>query len=182
VKLPSVTRVLKPFSDFSMIRPDVLRLAAERGTRVHAAVSSHARGLWADSAMVAGDRPFFSSFLQWEAVMQPRYVSVEEEMKDPALGYMGHPDKVALLLGDAPDCLTVIDWKTPLSVSKTWFPQIAAYAHLARKAGYPVKRGVAIRLRKDGSFPKLTEVDIDGEPWAAFLNALGAWKYFNLNK
>ena len=27
-----------------------------------------------------------------------------------------------------------------------------------------------------------TRIEIDGEPWAAFLNALGAYKYFNMGR
>jgi hypothetical protein len=74
--------------------------------------------------------------------------------------------------------LTVIDYKTPITASKTWLLQIAAYAHLARTNGYDVKRGLAVRLKKTGGSPISTEIDIDGEPWMAFLNALGAYRYF----
>jgi hypothetical protein len=44
--------------------------------------------------------------------------------------------------------------------------------------GFDVRKGFVIRLRKDGGKAIATQVDIDGEPWAAFLNALGAYRYF----
>ena len=177
MKFPSVTTVLSPFSDFSMVRPEVLKLAAERGTRVHAACAIYAKGLWADCALWPGDGPFFDSFLNWANMAGIEFVSIEEEFTDSGLGYMGHPDAVVYIPGD--QGLTVIDYKTPMSISRTWHPQIAAYAHLARKHGHDVRRGLAVRLRRNGGPAITTEIDVDGEPWAAFLNALGAFKYFN---
>lgn len=180
MKLPSVTTVLSPFSDFSMIRPEVLKLAAERGTRVHAACAIYAKALWADYALYPGDRPFFDSFLNWVNTAGIEFISVEEEFTDSGLGYMGHPDAVVYIPGD--QGLTIIDYKTPMSISRSWHPQIAAYAHLARKNGHDVRRGLAVRLRKNGGRAITTEIDIDGEPWAAFLNALGAYRYFKTGR
>ena len=181
MKFPSVTTVLSPFSDFSMIRPEVLKRAAERGTRVHSACSAYGLGLglWSCS-MEKGDMPFYCSFLKWVEAIEPSFLSVEEEFKDDCLGYMGHPDAVISISREKR--LTVIDYKTPMSISRSWFPQVAAYAHLARGCGYDVHRGLAVRLRRNGGTPIVTEVDIDGEPWAAFMNALGAYKYFNTGK
>jgi hypothetical protein len=176
MKLPSVTTVLSPFSDFSKIRPEVLQRAANRGSRVHAACAIYAKGLWADCALYPGDGPFFDSFMKWSDMAAPEFVSVEEAFADPLLGYMGHPDAVVYIPGD--QGLTIVDYKTPMSISRTWHPQIAAYAHLARKYGYDVRRGLAVRLRRNGGLAIATEIDIDGEPWAAFLNALGAYRYF----
>ena len=176
MKLPSVTTVLSPFSDFSMIRPEVLKLASERGTRVHAACAIYTKGLWADSALYPGDGPFFDSFLNWVVISDVEFVSVEEEFADPHLGYMGHPDAIVRYPGD--QGLTIIDYKTPMSISRTWYPQIAAYAHLARKHGHDVRRGLAVRLRTNGGPAIVTEIDFNGEPWAAFMNALGAYRYF----
>jgi len=176
MKLPSVTKILSPFSDFSKIRPEVLQRAADRGSRVHAACAIYAKGLWADCALYPGDGPFFDSFMKWSDMAAPEFVSVEEEYADPHLGYMGHPDAVVYIPGD--QGLAIVDYKTPMSISRTWYPQIAAYAHLARKYGYDVRRGLAVRLRRNGGLAIATEIDIDGEPWAAFLNALGAYRYF----
>ena len=176
MKFPSVTTVLSPFSDFSMVRPEVLKLAAERGTRVHAACAIYAKGLWADCALCPGDEPCFDSFLNWVDMAGVEFVSVEEEFTDSGLGYMGHPDAVVYIPGD--QGLTIIDYKTPMSISRSWHPQIAAYAHLSRKHGHDVRRGLAVRLRRNGGPAIATEIDVDGEPWAAFLNALGAYRYF----
>ena len=180
MKLPSVTTVLSPFSDFSMVRPEVLRKAAERGTRVHTACAIIAMELWSPSAPREGDAPYCTSFLKWVDIAGIKFVSVEEEFTDMDLGYFGHPDAIVRYPGE--QGLTVIDYKTPMSISRSWHPQIAAYAHLARKHGYDVRRGLAVRLRKNGGPAIATEIDVDGEPWIAFLNALGVHKYFNTGR
>jgi len=180
MKLPSVTTILSPFTDFSGIRPDVLAAAAERGSRVHAACAAHAQGLWADCFLRQEDNGFFKSFLGWANRAVTEFKAVEIELVNAKFGYMGHPDAIVRMWGDSR--LTVIDYKTPMSATKTWLPQIAAYAHLAREGGYDIQRGLAVRLRKKGTSPILTQVDIDGEPWAAFLNALGAYRYFKTGR
>jgi hypothetical protein len=177
---PSVTTVLSPFTDFSDIRPDILAAAAERGSRVHAACAAHVNGLWADCFLLQEEKGYFKSFLDWSSRAVSEFRAVEMELADPKLSYMGHPDAIVKMSGDIG--LTVIDYKTPITASKTWLPQIAAYAHLARTNGYDVKRGLAVRLKKTGGSPISTEIDIDGEPWMAFLNALGAYRYFKKSR
>jgi hypothetical protein len=177
---PSVTTVLSPFTDFSEIRPDILAAAAERGSRVHAACAAHANGLWADCFLLQEEKGYFKSFLDWSSRAVSEFRAVEMELANGNLGYMGHPDAIVKMSGDTG--LTVIDYKTPMSISRSWHPQIAAYAKLGKDQGYDVRRGLAVRLRRNGGPAIATEIDIDGEPWAAFLNALGAYKYFNVGR
>ena len=128
----------------------------------------------------AGRQGIFKSFLGWADRAVTEFMAIETELVNAKLGYMGHPDAIVRMWGDSR--LTVIDYKTPMAATKTWLPQIAAYAHLAREGGYDIQRGLAVRLRKKGTGPILTQVDIDGEPWAAFLNALGAYRYFKTGR
>jgi len=180
MEMPSVTTVLSLYSDFSMINPDVLERAAERGSRIHAACAAHVQGLWADCYLWPEEKGYFKSFLDWSNRAAPEFHAIEIELTDTNLGYMGHPDAIIKMSVD--NELTVIDYKTPATISKTWLPQIAAYAHLARVNGFDVRKGFVIRLRKDGGEAIATQVDIDGEPWAAFMNALGAYRYFKTGR
>lgn len=178
---PSVTTVLSPFADFSGIRPEVLQHAADRGTRVHLACASFAKGIgvWG-CGLHAEDMPFYTSFLKWADITKPIFVAIEEEYRDPDMGYMGHPDAIIQMPGEAG--LTIIDYKTPACVSRSWAPQIAAYAHLARKAGYDIRRGFCVRLSRLSAPAIATEISIDGEPWGIFKCALSAYQYFNQGK
>ncbi len=45
--------------------------------------------------------------------------------------------------------------KTPAAESKTWLPQIAAYAHLASSNGFDVRKGLVVRLPKDENTRKV---------------------------
>lgn len=180
MEMPSVTTILSPFTDFSGIRPDVLEAAAKRGSRIHAACAAHVQGLWADCYLGPEEKGYFKSFLDWSSRAVSEFHTIETEMIDTGFGYMGHPDAIIKMSGD--NELSVIDYKTPAAESKTWLPQIAAYAHLSRLNGFDVRKGFVIRLRKDGGKAIATQVDIDGEPWAAFLNALGAYRYFKTGR
>lgn len=173
--IPSVTEVLSIFQDFSRIRPDVLALAAERGTIVHQACAAIASGLW--SLGVPPDcAGYVKSFERWFALVEEVHL-VEAELTHPVYGYMGHLDLCVTLKGDkAP---RVVDLKTPVTEGRTWQAQIGAYEELvdANTKMQPKQSG-SLRLRADGGFPKFTQNDGDAGALNAFLNALAAYRYF----
>lgn len=174
--LPSVTTILSPWSDFSRVPDDVLAHAAERGTLVHQACACRLIGLWSFPVPVE-IRGYLDSFEQWMPVVAD-VVLCEEELADHDYGYMGHPDLICRLQGD--DALSVIDFKTPLSKSKSWRPQLAAYRELAVKRGHDVRRVMSVRLKKDGGRPIVNEsTGTVAHDFAVFRNALACWKYFN---
>ena len=61
-----VTEALKPFADFSMIHPDVLDYASERGTVIHKACSNYANGVYVIKGLWPPDYVgYFNSFTDW---------------------------------------------------------------------------------------------------------------------
>ncbi len=178
--IPSVTTVLSPWSDFSMVPDHVLEAAAERGTRVHKACASIARGLWAPRpADIAG---YIQSFDQWFNLIA-EVVAVEAEFTCQSFGYMGHPDLVVRYHGD--EALTVVDLKTPRAHLKTWNAQIAAYMNLvAVTLALPVERGGTLRLHPEGKRPIFDEIRPNERirGLEAFMGSLTAWKYFKDGK
>lgn len=174
--LPSVTRILSPWADFSRVPDDVLAHAAERGTIVHRACACRLKGLWSPplAEECAG---YVQSFASWAHVVAD-VVLCEDELIDDREGYQGHPDLICRLHGD--DVLTVVDFKTPLAKAKAWRPQLAAYRALAQAAGHDVQRLMSVRLRKDGGRPIVNESTATAaHDLAVFRNALACWKYFN---
>lgn len=167
---PSVTQVLSPFGDFSRVRPAVLEAAAARGTAVHRLCVGVAKRLFVQiPPELAG---YVKSFRIWWPVVG-ELIAAEEKMVEPRLGYVGHPDLVVRIRGDAG--LTVVDLKTPAVVGKTWACQLAAYAHLAGAV-----RILSLRLKRDGTRPIINEfTDNQGRHFAAFCAALTTWRYFN---
>ncbi|UJX41733.1 PD-(D/E)XK nuclease family protein [Desulfovibrio sp. JY] len=174
--LPSVTRILSPWADFSRVPDDVLAHAAERGTLVHRACACRLTGVWSPpvSPEVAG---YVLSFEQWAPIVTD-VILCEEELVDEAAGYQGHPDLICRLQGD--NFLSVIDFKTPLARAKAWRPQLAAYQALARKRGLDVRRLMSVRLKKSAGRPIVNESTATAaHDLAVFRNALACWQYFN---
>lgn len=173
---PSVTTVLAPWSDFSGVSPQILRAASERGRTVHRACTSHAMGLWAP-AVTEDCAGYVLSFRTWLSEAVEDVILAESEFSHPVFQYSGHPDLIVRMRGDS--ALALVDLKTPLSPAKTWRPQLAAYAELARVNGYDIGRVLAVRLRKSGS--RALAGDYTGTlagDFSTFLACLTAWKYF----
>lgn len=173
--LPSVTRIIGPWADFSGIRPEVLAHASARGTKVHAACAALCLGLWVP-AVEEEVAPFVWSFHKWFPVVE-EVVAVEVELIDQALGFCGHPDLICRFRGDRG--LSLIDFKTPASKSPLWRAQLSAYKHLSVRAGYAVRRVGSLRLKRDGGMPIFDEYQDSATDLAGFLAALNAHKYFN---
>lgn len=172
-----VTEALKPFTDFSMIRPDVLDYASERGTVIHHACSLHARGAFVLCELWPPDYVgYFYSFRDWFDNYVEKVVAIEIELINGEFGFIGHPDLLCNIQGDWRP--TLVDLKTPLAESPTWKPQLAAYRNLAIKAGYDIGRVGSLRLKPDGGRAIFTEYTDEKADFAAFLNALMIAKYF----
>ena len=179
--IPSVTTILSPWSDFSMVPEHVLEAAAERGTRVHKACASVARGLWAPRpADIAG---YLLSYDQWfNLIDKDKPMWIEEEFTSK-LGFLGHPDFAGFYHGD--DCLVVVDNKTPRARSLVWVAQLAAYGVLVEeKTGIQVKRCGSLRLNPEGKRPIFDELRPNERirGLEAFMGSLTAWKYFKDGK
>jgi hypothetical protein len=169
-----VTEVLAPWSDFSRVRPDVLEAAAERGTIVHTACSALATGVWFPP-LPEGCRGYVESFQRWFDAAVEKVLMVEPNLVHPVYRYVGHPDMIVRIKGDATDSL--IDIKTPLALSKSWRLQLAAYYFLTHE--HPCGRVLIVRLRKTGAPPVVTEhTGTLVADFSIFLACLTAGKFF----
>ena len=173
MKYISVTRALSPYTDFSMIHPETLAYAADRGTRVHAVCTDYSLGKF---VVVPYDcQGFFESYKGWFDKYVEKVIAVEIELKCDTYGIVGHSDLICVLRNDKEP--TVIDLKTPAATSRLWRVQLAAYYYLA-KPKYNPKRVASLRLKKDGSPPIFNEYTSQAEDFAAFLSCLFATRFF----
>ncbi len=180
MKFPSVTRVISPWQDFSMIREDVLEAACARGSKVHQICGALALGLWIP-VIPAELQGYVDSFMGWFSDAVQRVHLAERELVDAQSGYRGHPDLIVTMRGDA--AMTLIDLKTPATCQLAWRVQLAAYRNLATINGYPVARVFSLRLRKGGESPLINEYSSTfSHDFAVFLNCLAAWKFFKGGK
>ena len=171
--LPRVTQVLSPFIDFSMVKPDVLEAASDRGTRVHAFCLAQAAGIY--SGLVDEDcKGYVASFLRWFDLMVDKVLAVEVELTSP-FGFVGHADLIVRLKDGR---VALIDLKTPVAGSKTWKAQISAYLNEAAKPPYHAEIAGTLQLNSNGRTPKMAWLEDDGMAFQAFLGSLNAFRYF----
>ena len=173
--LYSVTTILGKYSDFSMIPPDVLEAAAARGTEVHDYCAKYALGIWTPplSAHIEG---YGLSFRRWFDEYVTEVILVEQDLRDEVMGFKGRIDLIPKLKGDFHPA--IIDYKTPITIGRTWEAQIAAYKHLAVDNGIPVERGGDLKLKRDGAPAKYVPCGNAVQAFAAFHHALNAHRYF----
>lgn len=175
---PHVSAILKPFVDYSEIPADRLELARDRGIRLHAAFASYALMVWSPK-LPAKDRGYFDSFKRWFDQYVVKVHAVEKQLLDDAFGFIGTPDFIGELSMPAGTFLmTVVDWKTPLTPSRTWKAQANAYLHLAKKAGYPAQLSGILQPDPDGNIARMTWVKNEAKHFAAFVSALNCHRYF----
>lgn len=174
---PSVTTVLKPYMDFSMVPPEVLEAACARGTEVHDLCAAHALNLWV-SEIPGRAAGFHQSFVRWFDSYVAEVHLVEERIVHEALGYHGQLDLLITIKGDHGPSLW--DLKTGAGLLPWWSLQVAAYDALARLQGFnPIRRG-SIRLDRQGKRPKLTEyTGFMERDFSIFMSALNVWRFFN---
>lgn len=179
MKYFSVTKVLEPFIDFSMIPPDVLNHAAARGTRVHnICLNVYAAGV--PVLMVPEEvKPYFESFRAWFDDYVSKTIWIEEEFIDDAFGIVGHVDLVCILIDGR---VVVVDLKTPVTEGPTWKAQLSAYRYLVNKQTdieIPEKNGcMSLKLKPNGRPAKAIPYQYSGDDFAAFMSALNAYRYF----
>jgi hypothetical protein len=159
-----ITQVLSPFSGLDKIDPYVLQNAADRGTRVHKICESIISGLgeFGNGEETWG---YVESFKQWWAT-NPQVVVMEERFFDEDEKITGQVD----LIIQIDEGLAIVDLKTSSRPSKTWAPQGSAYAYLARKKGYDIKKIFFLHLNKHGKAPKLIEYPINEKFFFEILN------------
>lgn len=171
---PSVTTVLKPYTDFSMVPEHILTRATERGRKVHAICAAICQGLWIPPipSECAG---YIKSFRIWLDAYVEKIIFVEKELVDPVYGFLGHPDMVVKI----PEGIVLVDLKTPIALQKTWQLQLAAYLHLAKMNGHKPERVGSLRLNANGGIAKMDWYQDSANDLNIFLALLNGWRYFN---
>ena len=129
-----ITDIISMFSDFSMIQPEVLQNAADRGTRVHGAIDEYIQCATTSSALLETDRPYFESFVKWYegSVFMGSTKEIlygETRLYDEKRFITGQFDGV----WKHNDGLMLIDWKTASTVNYlSWPLQATGYMQLVK--------------------------------------------------
>lgn len=163
-----ITTILYPFSGLDKINPDIVAKAAERGTKVHQICEGIVSGL-GEIGIDEETSPYVESFKKWFCA--PDIIEMEKRFWDDEHEITGQVDFIV----KTPEGLAIVDLKTSSKPSKTWPAQGSAYAYLAKKSGYNIKKILFIHLSKYGKEPKIYEYPVDD---SFFLSILRTFNHF----
>lgn len=164
-----VTTVLYPFSGLQNIDAAIVAYAAERGTKVHKICEGIISGI-GEIGVEDETVGYVESFKKWWNLGH-KVVEMEKRFWCDENKITGQLD----LILETPSGLAILDLKTSSKPSKTWNPQGCAYAYLAKKEGYDIKKIYFLHLSKYGKEPKIHEYDVDD---SLFLSCLRTYKHF----
>lgn len=161
--------MLYPFSGLDKIDPWVVANAAERGTKVHKICEGIVQGI-GELGVDEETYGYVESFKKWWS-QGHEVIEIEKRFWDDELMITGQVDFII----HTPEGLAVADLKTSYKHSLTWQLQGCAYAMLAKKSGYNIKKIIFIHLKKDGKPPRIYEYPVDD---SFFLAVLRVWEHF----
>lgn len=164
-----VTNVLYPFSGLDKLDVDIVAHAAERGTKVHKICEGIIQS-FGEYGVDEETQGYVESFKKWWGEGKA-LVKMEERFWDDEKELTGKVD----LIIQTPDGLAIVDIKTSSKPSKTWPAQGSAYAYLAKKAQYDIKKVFFLHLNKYGKEPKIYEYPVDD---SFFLNIFRVFLHF----
>lgn len=143
MQLPSVSEIISPLVDFSMVRPDILQHASQRGTDVHFAVEKYITYEWV-SKLETDAQPYFQQFLAYMENKDRKDFVCETIGYNKTYNYCGTLD---LIRTDKNGDMHLIDVKTSASVdTKTCTAQLTGYDLIARSHGVDFKTHTILHL------------------------------------
>lgn len=175
VAVPSVTTILKPLSDFSFVRGDVLEYARDRGSAVHEAIELLAADDLDEDSLDPVILPYLSGYRRFieETGFVPQIS--EGRVYHPKYGYAGTFDVIGILNKQR----AVVDYKTGASLPISVGPQLSAYQNAINEDrdhfGGAVLARYALHLTGDGGYGLVRYSD--AADWPEFLHLLGHFNW-----
>lgn len=172
--VPSVTQVLGPLYDWSMVKEELLRLAAERGDAVHTATELDDLGDLDESSVDPAIAGYLEAWRKFRADTGFVPDLIEQRVYHPLHRYAGTLDRGGML-GKR---YALIDIKTSSQLHPATAIQTAGYAaaHLAR-GGRPFQTRHAVKLQADGRYSLSPSYTDQAGDFAVFLSLLTVARY-----
>lgn len=165
-RLPSVTQLLAPLVDYSMVPREALERAQALGTAVHKMTELHDNDDLDEDSLSDELKPYLAGWIKFRTECQFKPVTIEHRMAHPTLGYAGTSDRTGVIKGR----LAVVDIKKMFVLGPHIGPQLAAYERLHQAEGLQVLDRFALGLRADGTY-RLQHYT-DPLDWQCFLSHL----------
>lgn len=148
VVVPSVTQVLSPLIDYSMVPDFKMAVARDRGTNVHKMCQLHDYGLLEDFDQ--DYRLYLDAWIMFLRDTGFESEVIEPRMYHPKFKYAGEPDRI----GWCKKKHGVLDIKTTSQLMPAVGPQDAAYLELwnYNHPDMKIKYRWAVLLKPDGTY------------------------------
>ena len=149
IVIPSVSTVMEPLSSnvYGSVDPNILNMAANRGTIVHEAIENYVQYGIEDIDPRYG--AYLDAFIDFWKDYKPTLIAAEYRMYHKYLKYAGTADLLALI----DDELWLIDNKTSSEVKKMLTRvQLEAYKKALATHNIRVKRKAILHLKKTGKY------------------------------
>lgn len=164
--IPSVTQILAPLVDYSMINPATMAAAQELGTLVHLTTEMHDLGTLDESDLDPILQPYLDAWKAFRHECDFVPSTVEERMYHPKFHYCGTSDRTGMVRGKK----AVLDIKKMMTLGPVIGIQLAAYLQMHNLSGAELTHRYALGLRPDGTY-RLQEY-ADPSDLAAFMSLL----------
>lgn len=165
-RLPSVTQLLAPLVDYSMVPKAALERAQQLGTAVHRMTELHDNDDLDEESLSDELRPYLEGWKKFRAECQFEPVTIEHRMSHPTLRFAGTSDRTGAVKGR----LAVLDIKKMFVLGPHIGPQLSAYQKLHETEGLKAEDRYALGLRPDGSYR--LQPFTDPLDWQCFLSHL----------
>jgi hypothetical protein len=148
VIVPSVTTILKPLIDYSMIHPELLRQASELGSMVHLTTELHDTEQLDEDDLDPILVPYLAGWKKFRREVGFVPDTVERRMYHPLHRYCGTSDRTGAIRG----VKAVVDIKKMMTLGPVIGPQLAAYKEMHNLEGAGIEKRYALGLRPDGTY------------------------------
>lgn len=152
VLVPNVTRVLAPLTSYSMVNPDVLETARQKGVAVHRLVELWAKDNLDETTLPEWMRPVMAQWLKFAADTGLEVIASEKKVYHPVYKYAGTFD-LRVTMRDVKGH-GLIDLKRSFLAGDVIGLQLSGYqeAENTDKTQPPIKWRGALKLREDGPY------------------------------
>lgn len=173
--LPSVTQIIKPLygSFYEQVDPDVLTIAAARGTAIHRLTEIYDEGgnPYVAEQFQPGYEPYIDAWMRFLVESGAEVIATEKRFYHPRLLFSGTCDRILRIDGRA----GIADIKTTADMMPQTAIQTEGYRLIAEAETPPVSGHLArwgIQLRADGNYRLIEYRDPADQP--VFLGLLAA--------
>lgn len=177
VSVPSVTTILSPLIDYSMVHPEVLERGRQLGSAVHRMTELYDLDDLDESSLSPDMKNYLIGWKKFRENTDFIPDTIEKRMFHPKHQYCGTSDRTGVIRGQK----AVIDIKKMMSLGAVIGVQLAAYQAMHNLESAEITHRYALGLRPDGTY-RLQQFNNPSD-FAVFLSLLNIrnWKAKNGN-